>query len=115
MNKFLTALLAVALSLPVIAWAQNNNQQPANNSQAQQQEANELSGTAMTGVDTSPHHTMTGMVGDNGKTFTSNNTVWQVSNPKTLKNYANQQVTVRYQFNTTNNTLRIDKVESAGK
>jgi hypothetical protein len=58
---------------------------------------------------------MTGMVSDAGKTFTNNNTVWTVSNPKALKSYDNQNVTVRFQFNSDNNTIKINKVVSAGQ
>lgn len=111
MTKFLTALLALALFVPAFAFAQNSSQ-PDTQNKAQQQEAAESAQSQVTGTDTSPHHTMTGMVGDNGKTLNSNNTVWTVSNPNALKNYNGQNVTVKFQFNTNNNTIRVDKVMS---
>jgi len=114
MTKLITALLALALSSAAIAFAQDNSQQqnnPNNNSQMEQQSANQSAENQVNGMNTSPHHTMTGMVGDNGKTFTSNNTTWKVSNPHALKNYDGQNVTVKYQFNTDRNTIKINKVE----
>jgi uncharacterized protein involved in copper resistance len=113
MTKTMIVLLALALVVPAIAFAQNNSQ--SDQDKAQQHEANEAAQAQVTGTDTSPHHTMTGTVGDNGNTLTSNNTVWHVSNPDTLKSYNNQEVTVKYQFNIDKNTIRIDKVESPGK
>lgn len=115
MTKVMTALLALvalALFVPAMALAQNANR-PDSQSQAQQQEANQAAMNQVDGLNTSPHHEMTGMVSDNGKTFTSNNTTWSVSNPGALKNYDNQNVTVKFQFNTGNNTIRVDKVTSA--
>jgi len=114
MTRFITALLATALFLPAMAFAQNSSQSDTAR-QAQRQEANQAAQDQMDGGDTSPHHSMTGMVSDNGKTFTSNNTTWQVSNPHALKNYNNQNVTVKFQFNTDNNTIKIDKVTPSGQ
>ena len=112
MTKIMTALLALvalAVFVPAMALAQNTNQ-PDTPAQAQQQEANQAAMDQVDGVDTSPHHEMTGMVSDNGRKFTSNNTVWSVSNPGALKDYNNQNVTVKFQFNTSNNTIKVDKV-----
>jgi len=112
MTKIMTALLALvalAVFVPAMALAQNTNQ-PDTPAQAQQQEANQAAMDQVDGVDTSPHHQMTGMVSDNGRKFTSNNTVWSVSNPGALKDYNNQNVTVKFQFNTSNNTIKVDKV-----
>src|SRR5579863_3225963 len=106
MTKFLTALLALALFVPAIAFAQDSKQGDTQ-SQAKQQEASQSNQEQVQGVDTAPHHEMTGMVGDNGKTFTSDNTVWHVSNPNALKNYNGQNVTVKFQFNTENNTIKV--------
>jgi hypothetical protein len=114
MMKFLTGLLALALFVPAIALAQDKSQ-PDTQSEAQQQRANQAAADKVNGFDTSPNHSMTGMVSDGGKTFTSDNTVWHVSNPKALKNYDNQNVTVQFQFNTDDNTIRINKVTSAGQ
>lgn len=114
MTKFLTGLLALALVVPAIAFAQNQKQSDTA-AQAQRQEANQAAEDQVNGVDTSPHHTMTGMVSQGGKMFTSNNTTWHVSNPSALKNYDNQTVTVKFQFNTDNNSLKIDKVMPSGQ
>ena len=111
--KFLTGLLALALFVPAIALAQDKSQ-PDTQPQAEQQRANQAAADQVNGFDTSPHHTMTGMVGDGGTTLTSDNTTWHVSNPKAMKNYANQNVTVQFQFNTDNNTIKINKVTSGG-
>ncbi len=112
MTKFLTGLLALALFFPAIAIAQSQSDTA---SQAQRQESNQAAEDQVNGVDTSPHHTMTGMVSQAGKMFTSNNTTWHVSNPGALKNYDNQNVTVKFQFNTDNNTIRVDKVMPSGQ
>jgi len=115
MTKVMTALLAlVALTLfvPAVALAQNSDQSDTK-AQAQQQEANQSAMDQVDGLNTSPHHEMTGVVSDNGKKFTSNNTVWRVSNPGALQNYDNQNVTVKFQFNTSNNTIKVDKVTPA--
>ena len=114
MTKFLTGLLALALFVPAIAFAQDKSQ-PDSQSQAERQAANQAAADNVNGVDTSPHHTMTGMVSEGGKMFTSNNTTWHVSNPGALKNYDNQNVTVKFQFNTDNNTIKIDKVMTGGQ
>ena len=112
MAKVMAALLALALFVPAIALAQDNGQQN-DNSRLQQQEANQSAQDSMEGGNTSPHHMMTGMVSDDGRTFTSNNTTWHVSNPGALKNYNNQNVKVKFQFNSEKNTIKINKVESA--
>ena len=104
MKTVLTLLLTAALFLPAMAFAQNGGQQ---DDKAAQQEANQAASVAMTGGTTQPQYTMTGMVSDNGKTFTSGDTSYVVDNPKSLKDHDNQNVTVRFQFNTDRNTLHI--------
>ena len=111
MTKLMKVLIALALFAPAMAFAQNSNQ-PDTSKQAQQQESNQAAMDQVEGTNTSPVHEMKGMVGDNGKTFTSHNTVWHVSNPHALKNYDNQNVTVKFQFNSSDNTIKINKVES---
>lgn len=112
MNKVTMALLAIALSIPALAMAQSSNDQQ-NGKQMQQTEANQAAMDNVDGMNTSAHRTMTGTVSDNGKRFTSDNVSYQVSNPNSLKNYENQNVTVKVQFNTTNNTIKVDKVNPA--
>jgi hypothetical protein len=120
-----TALLAIALSVPAVAMAQSTTQDNSaqstsqqdsmqtsqSNTQADQAKQNQAAETQMNGMNTSPHQTMTGMVSADGKTFTtSDNKVYQVSNPGSLKDYANQNVTVKAQFNTDSNSIKINKV-----
>ncbi len=112
MTKITTALLAIALSVPVAGFAQSSmSQQNQSAAHAQQQEANQAASNDMNGMNTSPHQMMTGMVNADGKTITgTDNTVYQVSNPNSLKNYVGQNVSVKYQFNTENNSIKITKV-----
>lgn len=112
MTRLMTALLALALFVPAMAFAQNSSQ-PDSKSQAQQQSANQAAADHVNGFNTSPHHTMTGMVGSDGKTIDSDNTTWRVSNPGSLKNYKNKTVTVKFQFNTDKNSIKVNKVESS--
>ena len=111
MNKWTTALLAIALCLPALAFAQSSSsQQQDSASQVQQQQANQAAMNNMQGMNTSPHHEMTGTVNEDGTRFMSDNVSYQVANPDKLKNYANQNVTVRFQNDTQNNKIKIDKV-----
>ncbi len=111
MNKLMTAIIGIALSLPIMAFAQNTDQQ---NSRQAQQEQNEAAQTSQMGTSTMPQHSMSGTVGDDGKTLTSGNTKYTVSNPHTLKRYENQTVSVVYQFDTDNNTIHIVSVMPSG-
>jgi hypothetical protein len=109
MTKMTTALLAIALSVPAAAFAQSSMTQQ--DTQAQQAKANQAAENDVNGMNTSPHEMMTGMVSADGKTITSSdNVVHQVSNPNALKNYVGQNVSVKYQFNTDNNNIKITKV-----
>jgi hypothetical protein len=112
MTKMTTALLAIALSVPAAAFAQSSmSQQDASTTQAQQEKANQAAANDVNGMNTSAHQMMTGMVSADGKTITSSdNTVYQVSNPNSLKNYVGQNVSVKYQFNTDKNNIKITKV-----
>jgi hypothetical protein len=111
MTKMTTALLAIALSVPAVSFAQSMGQQETSDAHAQQQKANQAAANDMNGMDTSPHQTMTGMVSGDGKTITStDNTIYQVSNPNALKNYLNQNVTIKYQFNSNKNSIKVNKV-----
>ena len=110
MKKLLLALFAAALLLPAAAFAQNAQNDQAN--KKTQEEQNQAAQVSEMGSTTMPQHSMTGMVGQQGKTLTSDNTVYQVNNPGELKNYDNQNVTVTFQFNTDTNTIHIDRVDS---
>ena len=107
MTKVMTAFLAIALSLPAIAFAQNSGQQDDKTTRAKENQAamaNEM------GTDTQPKQHMSGMVSNGGKNLTSENKVYTVNYPKVLKNYDNQSVAVMFQFNTDNNTIHIISV-----
>ena len=52
---------------------------------------------------------MSGTISADGKTFTSNNTTYNVSNPNSVKAYANQPISVEYEMDT-NNSIRVTKV-----
>jgi len=110
MNKWTTALLAIALCLPALAFAQDSSQQQSNQDQVRQDQANQAAMNNMQGMNTSPHHEMTGMVNEDGTRFTSDNVSYQVSNPDKLKSYANQNVTVKFQNQTESNKIKITKV-----
>jgi hypothetical protein len=112
MNKVTTVLLAIVLSIPAIAIAQSNSQQ--DDSQRAQEEANQAAQTSMTGTNTQPRHSMSGMVSNEGKTLTSGNTAYLVDNPKSLSKYDNQPVSVEYVFNTDDNTVHIITVTPGG-
>lgn len=109
MNKWTTALLAIALCLPALAFAQSSTDQQSAD-QAQQDRANQAAMNHSQGMNTSPHHEMTGMVNEDGTRFVSNDVSYQVANPDKLKNYANQNVTVKFQDETENNKIKITKV-----
>lgn len=107
MKTVMTGFLAIGLFIPALTFAQSGQMQDDKNTQAQQNQsaqADQMGGT------TQPKQTMTGMVSDSGKTFTSGTTTYTVSNPNSLKNYDNQTVSVRFLFNTGNNTIRVVKV-----
>ncbi len=111
MKKLMTALIAIALSIPVITLAQNTDQQ---NSNQAQQEQNQAAETSQMGTSTLPQHSMSGIVGDDGKTLTSGDTKYKVSNPHTLKKYEKQTVSVVYQFDTDKNAIHIVSVTPSG-
>jgi len=107
MTKMMTALLAIALSVPAVAFAQSTETRQ-DQEQAKQDQAGQ---TQVDGMNTMPHHQMTGTISADGKSFTtSDNKIYKVSNAASVKDYANQQVSVEYQFNTDSNTIHVNKV-----
>ena len=88
-----------------------NSTQPAQqsgNSQAAQSQSSGSNATSM-GPDSQVGQTMTGTISADGKTFNSNGTSYTISNPNSVKPYANQPITVGYDMDT-NNSIRITKV-----
>lgn len=111
MNKVTTVLLAIALSIPVLAFAQNTHQE---NKRLQQQEDNQAADVNMTGGSMQVPHHVTGIVSDNGKNLTVGNITYVVDNPNKLKSYDGKTVAVKFQFHTSDNTLHIMSVSQAG-
>ena len=107
MTRMMTAFLAMILALPMLAFAQSGQMQNDQQNKQMQQEASQANQINETGQTTMPKHTMTGMVSNNGKSFTSNDTTYVVNNPKSLSKYDNQNVSVQFVFNTNNNTIHI--------
>ena len=110
MNKWTLALLAIALCLPALAFAQSSSSQQETPDQVRQQQANQAAMDHSQGMDTSPHHEMTGTVNEDGTHFTNGDTVYQVQNPGALKNYFNQNVTIKFQLSPDSNKIKITKV-----
>ena len=106
MRKLMTALFAMVLAAPMLAFAQSSQSQdqPANqqmqdqkNTQAQENQAASIDATGQT---TMPRHNMIGMVSNGGQSFTSDNKTYVVENPKKLKRYDSQNVSIELKFDT---------------
>jgi hypothetical protein len=108
MNKIMMALLALALSAPAIAFAQDSGQQ--DNQKLKQQEMNQSASDQVVGGDTAPHHRMSGTVSNGGQNFTSGDTTYLVENPGKLKGYDNQSVSIKFQFDPEKNKIHVDSV-----
>ena len=63
----------------------------------------------MPAADPQQGQTLTGTISADGKTFNSNGTTYSISNPNSVKAYANQPITVGYEMDS-NNSIRITKV-----
>lgn len=119
MRKLMTALFAMVLAAPMLAFAQSSQSQdqPANqqmqdqkNTQAQENQAASIDETGQT---TMPRHNMTGMVSNGGQSFTSDNKTYVVENPKKLKSYDSQNVSIELKFDTERNTIHVLSVTPA--
>lgn len=130
MTKMMLAVLALALAIAMPALAQDTTQpstpanpavgQPSdqNNStqampqpdsgQAAQSQSTQAAGSN-TSSDTQQGQTMTGTISADGKTFNGNGATYTISNPNSVKAYANQPITVGYEMDS-NNSIRITKV-----
>lgn len=123
---FAVLSLALAIGMPAIAQETTQPSTPANpsvqqppdqnstpampqtdNGQAVQSQSNQAVGSA-TSAD-SQGQTLAGTISADGKTFSSNGTTYTISNPNSVKPYANQPVTVGYEMDN-NNSIRITKV-----
>ena len=63
----------------------------------------------MSGANSQAGQTMSGTISADGKSFAGNNTTYTISNPNSVKAYANQPISVEYEMDT-NNSIRITKV-----
>lgn len=111
MIKLMTAVLGLALCIPVMAFAQQSQSTHHENQQMQQQDANASAATQAEGLDTMPNRTENGMVTNSGKYFQVGNTKYLVGNPHSLKKYDGQNVNATYQFDPNNNTIHIIRVK----
>lgn len=130
MNKMMLAVLGLALIIGLPALAQDATQPstPANpamgqppdqnkNTQAMPQpesgQAAQSQSTQAAGSNSSSDpqqgQTMTGTISSDGKTFNGNGATYTISNPNSVKPYANQPITVGYEMDN-NNSIRITKV-----
>jgi len=107
MNKITIALLASALCIPAMVFGQQAQQ---DNQQLKQQQMNQSSQEQSVGVDTAPHHMMSGTVSNAGENFINGDTTYVVANPDKLKGYDNQSVSIKFQFDTDSNQIHIDSV-----
>jgi hypothetical protein len=108
MNKITIALLALALCIPAMAFAQQSGQQ--DNQQLKQQQMEQSAQEQVVGTDTAPHHMMSGTVSNGGQNFTSGDTTYVVANPNKLKSYDSQSVSIKFQFDTDSNQIHVDSV-----
>lgn len=127
--KMMLAVLALALAIAMPAVAQDTAQPstPANpsmgqppdqnstqpmpqpdNGQAVQSPSNQAAGSSAA-TDSQLGQTLTGTISADGKTLDSNGTTYTISNPNSVKAYANQPITVGYEMGD-NNSIRITKV-----
>jgi uncharacterized low-complexity protein len=103
MKSLVVSVAVLALSLPIVAVAQDttkqNNNQP---NQSQQNQANAKN-----------DKNMSGKVNSNGKTFTNDadSKKYQVNNPDALKDYENQHVAVIVAVDPDTGDLHIIQVE----
>ena len=117
MTKTLLATLALACAIAMPALAQNSTAQPPSSpTTGQQPDQNNPQptqsperGANAGSMDSQTSQTMTGTISADGKTFASNGTSYTVSNPNSVKPYANQPVTVGYEMDA-NNSIRITKL-----
>ena len=105
MTKLMIGVLATALSLSMMAWGQSQNDSQssqAGQNQAQSQNTNQ-----------GQNQHMQGTVSRDGKTVTSNNKTYSVSNPDALQNYEGQPVAMVVHVDPDNNMIHIVTVAPA--
>ncbi len=132
MTMFAVVALALAMAMPAFAQdttqpstqaTPSTGQQQPSQSGSQPMQQPEMSapaptqpepgtGSAVSGTNPQPSQdsqTLSGIISADGKTFNSNGTTYTISNPNSVKAYANQPITVGYEMGS-NNSIRITKV-----
>jgi uncharacterized membrane protein YfhO len=117
MKKTTFAIVALAFAIAIPALAQNTTTSPAGTQASPaigQQPSQNGAQTAQSpdsavNAGSMDSQTMAGTISADGKSFTSNGKTYTVSNPNSVKPYANQPVTVGYEMDT-NNSIRITKL-----
>ncbi len=101
MKTLVVSVVVLALSLPIMAVAQDATKQ--NDNQTQQNQANAQN-----------NKNMSGKVSSNGKTFTNDadSKKYQVNNPDALKDYEDQHVAVIVAVDPDTGDLHIIQVEA---
>ena len=122
------AVLAIALAVPTLMLAQSTTTQPpaqANPgvtqppdqaappaqpeaSEPAQPQSGQAAGSSVNGMN-SQDQTLTGTISADGKTLTCSDRTYTISNPNSVKAFANQPVTVGYEMDT-NNSIRVTKL-----
>lgn len=121
------AVLAIALTVPTVTLAQSGSTQPsqANPGMTQppdqaappaqpeasapaQTQSDQAAGAAANGMN-SQNPALTGTISADGKTLTCSDRTYTISNPNSVRAYANQPITVEYEMDT-NNSIRVTKI-----
>jgi hypothetical protein len=109
-KKIIVGVAAIALSLPIVAAAQDSTKQ--NDSQTSQGQQSQSQTSANQNQANSKNDQMSGKVSSNGKTFTndSDSKKYKVNNPDALKGYEDQHVAVIVHVDPDTGTLHIIQV-----
>ena len=125
MTRSIFAILALALAMTMPALTQNTTQAPAqtnpnmgqspgqNSQPMQQPNAAQAPSTQVpttsAGTSSESAQKLSGTISADGKTFTSTGGTYNISNPNSVKAYANQPITVEYEMDS-NNSIHITKL-----
>jgi cytoskeletal protein RodZ len=117
MKTLILVVLAFALSLASIAWAQDNSQ--SGQGQSGQGQMNPQSGqpssqTSQTNQNSQAGQNMSGTVSRDRKTFTSDkdSKSYRVNNPQSLKGYEGQHVAVLVSMDPDTGDIHITQIEA---
>lgn len=108
MKAFMSAGAAIVLSFAIVAWGQNTSQSNTN------QNSNPNTQSTQSNTTKSQGQSMSGTVSKNGKTFVNdkNNESYNVKNPKAVKGYAGQHVTMIVRVDPAKNEIQVMQVET---